>query len=205
MPRRRGARSRQRPASAGLGTLIVGVILAAAGAYLFTNQVDVGAGPFGGVAWFGQNSFGLLLVPLLLGIGLLFVNEGSRVGRALVGIGAVVLLAAVLNTFRISFRTTSLFNTLMMLGLTVSGVGLMARSLLSGRGSGMEIDEVEEPYEDAEKARLRVELVAAQERLRALEAPKQDDEVRQTVDRSTSVDNDLADLIHRKRPPTSQD
>jgi hypothetical protein len=78
MPRRRGAQSRRRANGAGLGTLIVGLILASAGVYLFTNQVDVGAGPFGGVAWFGPNSFGLLLVPLLLGVGLLCVDFGSR-------------------------------------------------------------------------------------------------------------------------------
>src|SRR5215471_20130951 len=106
MPRRRKAQSRRRSRAAGLGTLIIGLILASAGVYLFTNQVEVGAGPFGGVAWFGSTSFGLLLIPLLLGVGLLFFDFGSRIGKLLVGIGAVILLASVLNTFRISYQST---------------------------------------------------------------------------------------------------
>jgi hypothetical protein len=200
MPRRRGAQSRRRANGAGLGTLIVGLILASAGVYLFTNQVDVGAGPFGGVAWFGPNSFGLLLVPLLLGVGLLCVDFGSRIGKLLVAIGAVILLASVLNTFRITFRTTSLFNTLMMLGLSISGVGLMARALLGWQGSSTVIEDVDTD-DDMERARLRVELASAQDRIRALEAPRANELETAVSKQPTSVDDDLADLVRRKQIP----
>ena len=70
-------------------------------------------------------------MPLLLGVGLLCVDFGSRIGKLLVAIGVVILLASVLNTFRITFRPTSLFNTLMMLALLAGGLGLVAKSVRS--------------------------------------------------------------------------
>ena len=202
MPRHRRVQSRQRSNGAGFGTFIVGLILASAGVYLFTSQVDVGAGPFGGFAWFGATSFGLLLVPLLLGIGLMCFDFGSRVGRLLVAIGAVILLASVLNTFRITFRTTSLFNTLLMLGLSISGVGLIARALLGLQPSGSAIDEDVDAREDLTTARLRVELAAAQDRIRALEAPGQASA--NAGLKPGAVDEDLADLIFKKRTPAAE-
>ena len=43
--------------------------------------------------------------------------------------GVVIILAGVLMHMDIYFRQTSLFNTLVMLGLLFGGVGLVARSL----------------------------------------------------------------------------
>ena len=47
----------------------IGFIMAVAGAYLLTNQVTVTSGYWH--LW-GYNAFGLSLVPLLVGIGILF-------------------------------------------------------------------------------------------------------------------------------------
>ena len=144
--RRHGGRN-----GASLGTLLLGFVLAVAGGYLLTNQVQVGAGPFGGFAWFGATSFGLLLVPLMLGVGLLCFNAKLLIGRLLVAAGAVILLASVLNTLRITFLPTSLFNTLLMLAMLVAGFGLMARSIAgvssadAEEGYRLDLQEVSEP------------------------------------------------------------
>ncbi len=189
MPRRAARRPRRSRAGAGLGTLLIGLVLGTAGIYFLTNQVEVGAGPFGGFAWFGPNSFGLLLLPLLLGVGLLCVNERYVVGRLLTGVGALIVLASVLDTFRITFRPTSLFNTLMMLGLSIAGVGLIARVLLGSRVEVGGSDQDVTDYEDDEKDRLRVQLATAQDRIRALEAPQQDKQV---------IDEQLNELVRQK-------
>jgi hypothetical protein len=78
-------------------------------------------GPYGG--------FGLSLLPLLAGIGFLFYNGRSVVGWILTVSGAAIILASVLMHMDIYFRPTSLFNTLIMLGLLFGGLGLIARSL----------------------------------------------------------------------------
>jgi hypothetical protein len=97
-----------------------------AGGYLLTNQVTVTSGAW---LWRGYNAFGLSLLPLLLGIGLLFVNGRSLAGWFLTCAGAVIIFVGILAHLEIYFRPTSLFNTLLMLILLVGGLGLVARSL----------------------------------------------------------------------------
>jgi len=110
----------------GVGTFFAGLLMSVAGAYMLTSQVTVSTGFWG---FFGHNSFGLSLVPLLLGVGLLFFNGRSPLGWVLAVAGAVIILAGILMNLRIYFEPTSLFNTLVMLVLLVGGLGLVARSL----------------------------------------------------------------------------
>ena len=110
----------------GVGTFFAGLLMSVAGAYMLASQVTVSTGFWG---FFGHNSFGLSLVPLLLGVGLLFFNGSSPLGWVLAVAGAVIILAGILMNLRIYFEPTSLFNTLVMLVLLVGGLGLVARSL----------------------------------------------------------------------------
>jgi len=110
----------------GVGTFLIGLVMAAAGAYLLLNQVQVTAGFWRFGAYGG---FGLTLLPLLVGIAFLFYNGKSIVGWLLTVIGAAIILAGVLMNMEIYFRPTSLYNTLMMLGLLFGGIGVVARSL----------------------------------------------------------------------------
>jgi len=124
--------SRDRPGAGGtpggVGQFFAGLIMAAAGGYLILNQVQVTTS-----FWrFGQyGGFGLTLLPLLAGIGFLFYNGKSAVGWILTSVGAAIILASVLMNMDIYFRQTTLFNTIVMLGLLCGGLGLIARSLRS--------------------------------------------------------------------------
>ena len=53
--------------------------------------------------WGGYNVFGLSLLPLLLGIGLLFVNGRSLAGWLLTGAGAVIIGVGILAHLEITF------------------------------------------------------------------------------------------------------
>ena len=110
----------------GLGEFFLGLAMAVAGGYLLTNQVTVTSGFW--QLW-GYNTFGLSLLPLLVGVGILFFNGRSAWGWFLMVAGAVIILVGVLVHLQIFFRPTSLFNTLVMLGLLAAGLGLIARSL----------------------------------------------------------------------------
>ena len=114
----------------GIGLFFLGFLCTVAGGWLLMNQVSVHGG-----AWtlWGYNSFGLSLIPFLLGVGLLFFNGRSIAGWLLLSAGVVIILAGVLANLRIYFQPTSLFNTLLMLGLLAAGLGMIARSL---RGAG---------------------------------------------------------------------
>jgi hypothetical protein len=113
----------------GLGQFFLGLGLAAVGAYFLTQQVSVQTGYW---TLGGYNAFGLSLIPFILGIGLLFFDGHSRWGFILLFLGVLVIAAGILLNLNIYFERTSLFNTLMMLGMTAAGVGLVFRSLKNG-------------------------------------------------------------------------
>lgn len=112
----------------GVGQFLIGLGMAVAGAFLLTNQVTVTTG-----FWhmWGFNTFGLVLIPLVVGIGFLFFDGKSKVGWILTFAGAIIIFVGILVNLDIYFRATSLFNTILMLVLLTGGIGLIARSLTS--------------------------------------------------------------------------
>ena len=110
----------------GVGQFFLGLAMAIAGAYLITNQVMVSSGFWG---FFGPHTFGLTLLPLVFGVGLLFFDGRSIIGWVLTLAGAVIILVGVLVNLQIYFQPTSLYNTIVMLVLLAGGLGLVARSL----------------------------------------------------------------------------
>jgi hypothetical protein len=122
LPAKRGAGG----TPGGVGQFFVGLTMAVVGGYLLLNQVQVTTsfwsfGRYGG--------FGLTLLPLLAGIAFLFYDGKSIIGWLLTGLGTAIILAGILTHLDIYFRPTTLFNTILMLGLMFGGLGLIARSL----------------------------------------------------------------------------
>jgi len=112
----------------GLVEFFVGLGMAIAGAYLLTNQVIVTSSFW---SMWGFNAFGLSLVPLIFGIGILFFNGKSIVGWLLLFAGVVIIFAGIITNLQIYFQPTSLFNTIMMLVLLAGGIGLVARAIVA--------------------------------------------------------------------------
>jgi hypothetical protein len=112
----------------GLGLFLVGAAMFVGGLYLLFQQIDVHGG-YWRWGWGNNQTFGLTLIPLLGGIGVLFWNGSSRVGWALVGGGLLILVLGIIVNMQIHWRRTTLFDALMMLALIAGGLGLMARSL----------------------------------------------------------------------------
>lgn len=111
----------------GIGQFFIGLMLAVAGGWLLTNQVTVTTGGYWNL-W-GMNGFGLSLIPFILGTGLIFFNGKSIMGWLLLAAGLVIVFVGILANLNIYFRPTSLFNTLLMLGLLAGGLGMMAAAL----------------------------------------------------------------------------
>ncbi len=110
----------------GVGQFIGGVVMAAAGGYLVLNQVQVTTSFW---HFWGASSFGLALLPMLVGVGILFFNGRSAIGWLLTLAGLAIVFAGVLMNMDVYFRPTSLFNTLAMLVLLAGGIGLIARAV----------------------------------------------------------------------------
>lgn len=110
----------------GWGAFFGGLAMTVGGAYLLAQQVEVHSGYF---AWFGTSTFGLTLVPLLVGIGFLFFDGASKAGWLLTAGGALIIVLGIITNLRIWFVPTSLYNTLLILGLIAGGIGLVARGV----------------------------------------------------------------------------
>ena len=110
----------------GVGEFLLGLGMAVAGAYMLTERVTVTSSYW---SLWGHSAFGLSLLPLVIGIGLLFYNGKSIAGWLLTFAGAVIILAGIIMNLQIYFQATSLFSTIVMLVLLAGGIGLVARSL----------------------------------------------------------------------------
>ncbi len=111
----------------GIGEFFVGVLLAGIGGYLFLQQVQVHTS--GWRLWGLANGFGMTLIPLLFGVGILFFNGKSVIGWLLTVGGFLFIVVGVLMNMDIYFQRTSLYNTLVMLILLAGGLGLIFKSL----------------------------------------------------------------------------
>ena len=123
----------------GFGRFVVGLSMAIAGLYLQFRQGDVHGGYW---RWGGgdDRSFGLTLLPLLAGVGVLFWNGSSKLGWGLAGGGLLILVIGIIANMRIHLRSMSLFDTLIILVLIAGGLGVIARSLRAVGGDGDRAD-----------------------------------------------------------------
>ncbi len=110
----------------GLGTFFAGLAMILVGGYLLLTRLTVTTGYW--TLW-GQDAFGLSLLPLLAGVAILFFNGRSVVGWLLTAGAALAILVGVIVNLRVYLQPTSLFGTLLMLGLLAAGLGTIARAL----------------------------------------------------------------------------
>jgi len=110
----------------GIGEFFLGLVMVVIGGYLITNRIVVVSSYW---SYGGYSMFGLSLLPLIIGIGILFFNGKSILGWVLLFLGVVIIFAGVLMNLQIYFQATSLFATIAMIVLLAGGVGLIFRAL----------------------------------------------------------------------------
>lgn len=107
---------------------MVGLALLVAGGYLFLDNVVVRSS-YRELFGFGHGTFGLSLIPLLIGVGWLFFDGKSAIAWVLTGAGVIIIVAGIIARMTVYWQSTSLFNTLLIFVFIAGGVGLIARSL----------------------------------------------------------------------------
>lgn len=117
----------------GVGAFLFGLTMMVAGGYLLLRGIVVRpVFGFGTVAFgFGgaQITTGMILIPFIFGVGMIFYNSRWWLGWIL-AVGAVVaLIVGVIANLNIQLATMSLFDFMVILVLLVGGLGLFLRSL----------------------------------------------------------------------------
>lgn len=114
----------------------IGMALLAIGLFLFFNQLTVSS------SWFSYSMFriggfgisnGWTVIPLVIGIVMIFNNTKSIIGRVLAIAGALLIVVSIVMTVHIRLSRTSLFSYIVMLTLIIGGANLMFKSILPKR------------------------------------------------------------------------
>lgn len=119
----------------GMGKFFLGLLMFIAGSYLFLNAVQVtnhfhlGYGLFslGGI----RVTSGFVLIPFLIGIGMIFFNASNYLGWLLAIASLIMLFVGIITSIDMHLRSMSAFELLTILVLMIGGLGLFLSSLRS--------------------------------------------------------------------------
>jgi len=123
--------------SGGLGHFFIGLIMMCGGFYMLLNAINVtssfGMGMrlygFSGIGGQYNITSGMVMIPFIFGVGLIFYN-GKNILGWLLAIGSITgLIFGVISSIRFSFRTMTSFDLIVILILAMGGLGLFLRSL----------------------------------------------------------------------------
>ncbi|MBA3994083.1 MAG: hypothetical protein C0469_11200 [Cyanobacteria bacterium DS2.3.42] len=111
----------------GLGLIGVGILM------LF-QHVTVGSGFMFGMLGMGSGGFGLLLIPLMVGIGWMFYDSKSRAGWMITAGSCALIFFAILSSLRMNFPNLTLLNMVMMLLPFAIGGALLLKGMGGPKG-----------------------------------------------------------------------
>jgi hypothetical protein len=119
--------------SGGSGQFFLGLVMMSGGFYLLLENVVVNS-TFGmGAQLFGIHGYGvtggMILVPLVIGIAMIFYNARNYLGWLVTLCAFAALVFGVISSVSLNLRTMSAFQLLCILALAFGGVGLFLGSL----------------------------------------------------------------------------
>ncbi len=108
----------------------IGLLLLGAGLFWIFQTVKVSTswGSFYHLGGFSIPN-GTVIIPLLIGIIMLFMMERKIFGWIVTALGVVIILLTVIMSVRLHFTSTSLFNYVMMFAFVAVGGALVLRAL----------------------------------------------------------------------------
>lgn len=117
----------------GTGRFFLGLIMIIGGGYLFLNNIHVNTGFAAGYPlwhlWGIGVTSGMVLVPFLFGVGMIFYNGRNQLGWVLAAASLIMLGFGVISQMHFQFRHMSAFDLILILVLLVGGIGLFLSSL----------------------------------------------------------------------------
>ncbi len=119
--------------SGGEGSFLLGLIMMIAGGYLFLRSVHVDHYLSMGAGLFHIGNFqvtnGMVLIPFIFGVGMIFYNSKNIIGWFLFWASIIALVFGIIASINFSLQGMSAFDLITMIILFVGGLGLFLRSL----------------------------------------------------------------------------
>ncbi|MEM9557584.1 MAG: hypothetical protein AAGC60_25215 [Acidobacteriota bacterium] len=116
----------------GIGRFVLGLAMFIGGGYLFLSSIYVGGGFGLGYSLFsfgwGSLTTGMVLIPFIFGVGLIFYRAKHPIGWLLAGGSLLALTFGIIQSLRLSLRPMNAFELLVILVLIFGGLGLFFSS-----------------------------------------------------------------------------
>lgn len=117
----------------GTGSFLIGVIMMIGGGYLLLDGIVVRPNFGIGSRVFGIGGVsitsGMVLIPFMFGVGMIFYNSRNWLGWGIAGAAMVALVFGVIANMTLQLERMSAFDLIVILVLLVGGIGLFLRSL----------------------------------------------------------------------------
>ena len=116
----------------GIGRFFIGLVMIVAGGYLFLNAIRITHAFHLGYRLYSFGSLhltsGMVLIPLIFGIGLMFYNYKNILGWLLTCASLIMLGFGIISSIQFQFQNMSAFELIMILVLLIGGIGLLLSS-----------------------------------------------------------------------------
>jgi hypothetical protein len=117
----------------GTGSFLIGLAMMIGGGYLLLNGIVVRPNFGFGAQVFGIGGFaitsGMVFIPFMFGVGMIFYNARNWIGWILAGGSLLALVFGVIANMTVQMARMSAFDLIVILVLLVGGIGLFLRSL----------------------------------------------------------------------------
>lgn len=111
----------------------IGVILLGVGLFMLSKRVMVHGSWYAWKIGGFDISSGLVTVPLIIGIIWYFVNSKSVIPKIIITLGVMFIIVTIIMSVRINFVTTSMFEYILIFGMSAAGAGLLLKTLFKKR------------------------------------------------------------------------
>ena len=111
----------------------IGVILLTVGLFMLSMKVRVHTGWGGFHIGFFPVTSGTIIIPLLIAVVWYFIKPKSVMPKILAGIGAIIIVVAVIMSVNITFVSTSLFEYILIFVLASAGLGLVLKTMFTDK------------------------------------------------------------------------
>ena len=111
----------------------IGVILLGAGLFMLSKRVMVHS------SWYVWRiggfdlSSGTITIPLIIGIIWYFFNSKSIAPKIIITLSVIFIVLSIIMSVRINFVTTSMFDYVLIFGMSAAGSGLLLKTLFKKR------------------------------------------------------------------------
>ena len=128
-----GDYSEKKSPASDLLQFFIGLVLLGVGLFWVfqTATVSTSFGPLNLGSFVIPN--GVVVIPLLIGIVMLFFSEKKIFGWIVTVIGVLIILLTIITSVNIYFARTTLFSYILMFGFIAAGIGLLLKTLFKKR------------------------------------------------------------------------